>query len=495
MSENNKSNFFSNTDRNVFILSSGSQIDRGALLSRYSRAANLDIRDLFEKEFLSNPERGREFYEKIFLEYGDESVAELVNVQMGMQNISNVAAKIIETGRIGLSFLEKSSRYVRYDRKYDGRYLYLDFEKTGLSGKFKEKYVEIMDQMFDFYTSALPKINDLLMEKFPLSMFGNENDASAEKAYKSAIRARSLDDIRAILPLSTVTNLGVSGNARSYISLIQRLSSSGLMEAKELSNMIYNELDSDYGQIIRSARNRHGGKYVEYLEGRNSAFPYLERNQGPQSMITSYNKWNLDHISELMGINSMDRDEFLLKAASIRTNRRDKLPRVFEFVDITFSLKMNYGIFREFQRHRFMSIVRGNLMPDLGYDIPELVGLDPEIKKQFVGIVESSIQFYEELIKDSNDSVAAQYVLPMCINHQMIVHTNLRELCYFAELRTTPHAHDDIRNLALSMVRNFISLEPACEPIFKFIDRGSYPLGRFYQEYRKEKKLDNISSH
>ena len=49
------------------------------------------------------------------------------------------AAKIIETGRIGLSFLEKSSRYVRYDRKYNGRYLYLDFEKTGLSGKFKEK--------------------------------------------------------------------------------------------------------------------------------------------------------------------------------------------------------------------------------------------------------------------------------------------------------------------------------------------------------------------
>ena len=371
--------------------------------------------------------------------------------------------------------------------------LYLDFDKTGLSGKFKEKYEEIMDKMFDFYSSALPIINDLLMEKYPFNMFGNENDTNAERAYKSAIRARSLDDIRAILPSSTVTNIGVSGNARSYISLIQRLSSSGLMEAKELSDMIYNELDSDYGQIIRSARNRHGEKYVEYLKERNSIYQYHERNQSPQSMIMSYNKWNLDHISELMGINSMDRNEFLLKAASIRTNRRDKLPRVFEFVDITFSLKMNYGIFREFQRHRFMSIVRGSLMPDFGYDIPELIELDPEIKNQFVSIVDRAIQFHEEIIKDSNNSEAAQYVLPMCINHQMIVHTNLRELCYFAELRTTPHAHDDIRNLALSMVRNFISHEPECEPIFKFIDGGSYPLGRFYQEYRKEKKLDSNS--
>ncbi len=494
MSENQKTNFFSNNDRNVFILSSGSQLDRGALLSRYSRAANPDIRDLFEKEFLSNPDRGKEFYEKIFLEYGDESVAELVSVQMGLQNISNVAAKIIETGRIGLSFLEKSSRYVRYDKKYNGRYLYLDFEKTGLNEKFKQRYVDLMDQMFDFYSSSLPKINDLLMEKYPFSMFGNENDANAEKAYKSAIRARSLDDIRAILPASTLTNIGVSGNARSYISLIQRLSSTGMKEAKELSDLIYAELDPDYGQIIRSSRNIHGKKYVEYLSNRNLGFQYTERNQDSYSTIMSYNKWNLDHITELMGMNGANRDEFIYKAAAMRTNRRDKLPRIFEFVDITFLLKMNYGIFREFQRHRFMSIVRGNLMADLSYDIPEFVKIDSGIKDQFVGLVESAIALNREIIKESNDSRAAQYVLPMCINHQMVVHTNLRELSYFAELRTTPHAHDDIRNLALSMVRDFISLEPECEPLFKFMDTGSYPLGRFYQEYRKEKKMERHRS-
>lgn len=110
-------NFFSNPDKRVFILKMENQVDRGALLSRYSRTSSLDIRELYRKEFQENPDRGKKFYERVFLEYGDESVAELISIQIGIQGISNIVTKLIEECRVGLSYLEKSSRYVSYEKK------------------------------------------------------------------------------------------------------------------------------------------------------------------------------------------------------------------------------------------------------------------------------------------------------------------------------------------------------------------------------------------
>ena len=108
---------FSNRDRNVFLITAERGIDRGALISRYSRTASLDIREVYDKEFAANSERGSEFYRRVFSDYGDESVAELVFAQVGVQGVSNVVSKMMEDLRIGLSFIEKSSRYVRYDKK------------------------------------------------------------------------------------------------------------------------------------------------------------------------------------------------------------------------------------------------------------------------------------------------------------------------------------------------------------------------------------------
>jgi Predicted alternative thymidylate synthase len=73
--------------------------------------------------------KGKNFYERVFVEYGDESIAELVTAQVGIQNVSNIVSKIIEDNRIGLSYIEKSSRYVPYDEKVNGRFLYIEGEK------------------------------------------------------------------------------------------------------------------------------------------------------------------------------------------------------------------------------------------------------------------------------------------------------------------------------------------------------------------------------
>ena len=111
---------FSNTDGTVFAIITPRQVDRGALMSRYSRT-DKTMRRIFLDEFAGNPNKGEEFYERVLLEYGDDSVAELGEAQVAMEWLSNIAAKKIEDHRIGLSYLEKSSRYVAFDQKINGQ--------------------------------------------------------------------------------------------------------------------------------------------------------------------------------------------------------------------------------------------------------------------------------------------------------------------------------------------------------------------------------------
>ena len=141
---------FSNTTDGIFVITTPSQVDRGALMSRYSRSTK-SMRRVFLDEFLLNKHRGEEFYQRVLTEYGDDSVAELGTVQVAMEGISNIAAKKVEDRRLGLSFLEKSSRYVSWAAKTDGEYSY--YRGADIMGSRHEKaYEDSCNLSFETYT-------------------------------------------------------------------------------------------------------------------------------------------------------------------------------------------------------------------------------------------------------------------------------------------------------------------------------------------------------
>ncbi|HJL67562.1 MAG TPA: FAD-dependent thymidylate synthase, partial [Nitrosopumilus sp.] len=152
------SNHFSNTDRNVFAIITPRQVDRGALMSRYSRT-DKSMRKIFLDEFLKNENRGSEFYDRVLLEYGDDSVAELGEAQIAVEGLSNIAVKKIEDRRIGLSYLEKSSRYVAWNKKENGKYRFYRDEKI-MDSKFADLYEETCNFSFDVYSKNIePMVN------------------------------------------------------------------------------------------------------------------------------------------------------------------------------------------------------------------------------------------------------------------------------------------------------------------------------------------------
>ena len=277
---------FSNVDDSVFAITTPKQVDRGALMSRYSRT-NKNMRRVFLDEFLKNKNRGEEFYNRVLIEYGDDSVAELGSAHIAIEGLSNIAVKKIEDRRIGLSYLEKSSRYVVWNKKINGKYKFYE-ELTILNSKFADEYIESCNLDFDVYSKYIESMIDYVREKYPIEKYSfkdssgnnkkflqlkNETDIkSAYVIYRGSTKAKALDILRGLLPASTLTNVGITGNGRAFEYLLTILFSSDLEEERSLASKIKKELDSTIKSFVRRSDDQYGKRLQKYLQSlKNSA--------------------------------------------------------------------------------------------------------------------------------------------------------------------------------------------------------------------------------
>src|ERR1700759_4691987 len=129
--------YFTNLDGPVFALVNLPEVVKGALFARYSRSAK-SLRRLFLDEFVGDLDiagdltvdatvglaRAEQLYDRVFMEYGDDSVAQLGGIHLACEQASNLLTKVLEWGRL-MAYLEQSTRYIAYDsRSSDGRYRY-----------------------------------------------------------------------------------------------------------------------------------------------------------------------------------------------------------------------------------------------------------------------------------------------------------------------------------------------------------------------------------
>jgi thymidylate synthase ThyX len=174
--------FVSNTEENIFVLQNLPEVLKGALFSRYSRS-KLGLRELLLKEFLLNQEAGFEnpgtdfsqlnikkavdFYDRILDGYGDDSVAELGGAHLAFESVSMLATKILEDARIGGSPLEKSTRYIPFDDKVEGKYRYYRDPEI-IRSPLGEEYEARMDSLFSTYSSLIAPMTERIEQLYPL---------------------------------------------------------------------------------------------------------------------------------------------------------------------------------------------------------------------------------------------------------------------------------------------------------------------------------------
>ncbi len=526
---------FSNSDKHVFAITTPRQVDRGALMSRYSRS-DKTMRKIFLDEFVANPNRGKEFYSKILSEYGDDSVAELGEAQIAVEWISNIAAKKIEDQRIGLSYLEKSSRYIPFDRKVGNMYKYYRDERI-LESKFADLYIESCDHAFDVYSksinvmqrfiSEIEPINDFMYfdsisksEKTFTKLTNDQDIESAKKVYHSTVRSKSLDILRNLLPASTLTNLGITGNGRAFEYLLTRLYCSELNELKDLAHLLNSELDCVIPSFIKRVNEKHGkslqsfmintnkeiskltDKYLEDIKPDFSPvdvrlIDYMDSKDAEVKVVSAILYENakgqsLHDITKLVkSFPQAKRNEIILAYTKFRGNRRHRPGRAFEMVEYLFEMFTNFGMFRDLHRHRILTMERQLLSTKHGYDIPKEI-IDSGIEKDFKDCMYLSNNTYQNIAKTI--PVEAQYVVNFAYKYPYFIKINLRELYHVIELRTTAQGHPDYRYICQQIFKKINDIHPLLMKGMKFVDLNQYELGRFDTEKRKEMKRRELLS-
>jgi hypothetical protein len=156
---------FTNLDGPVFALVNLPETVKGALFARYSRYPGT-LRRLFLDEFADSipaapapfegdeGERAAQLYERIFVGYGDDSVAQLGGAHVACEWVSNVLTKVLQRPRLG-AYLEQSTRYIAYDAPMGEGLGYRYYRDPELG----PSYAAAMDFLFHTYAAALPRVS------------------------------------------------------------------------------------------------------------------------------------------------------------------------------------------------------------------------------------------------------------------------------------------------------------------------------------------------
>ena len=473
--------YFTNLDGPVFALVNLPEVVKGALFARYSRSPK-SLRRLFLDEFVNDLEidgdasidatvgleRAEELYERVFLEYGDDSVAQLGGVHLACEQASNLLTKILEWGRL-MSYLEQSTRYIAYDARLGGRYRF-HRDPEVLASQFGTRYVGDMDRMFDAYSTAVTTVTNHVRDTIP------RDPSDSEFVYRQATRAKALDATRGMLPAASVSNLGIYGTGQGFEMLLLRMRAHPLPEARQYADLMLTELRKVIPSFLRRVDlPDRGGRWTEYLTDtrRDTAglveqlFGEVPVDPAPEVQLVDfdvdaenkllaaicYSHSQLPESTLLDRVAKLGADERLALVRAYvgeRANRRHKPGRAFERVDYRFDVLSDYGAFRDLQRHRLLTIEWQKLTPNHGYTRPELV-VEAGVGDLFDETMQRSARLFDDLKRPFPEQ--ASYAVAMAYRLRYVMQFNAREAIHMLELRSAPQGHPSYRRVVLEMHR------------------------------------------
>jgi thymidylate synthase ThyX len=504
--------FFTDVDGPVFALVNLPEVVKGALFARYSRSPK-SVRRLFLDEFYDGlestataavgRERAERLYQRVFTEYGDDSVAQLGGVHLACEQASNVLTKVLEWGRLA-AYLEQSTRYIFYDERLGGRFRYAvppEVAGTPLEAEFRE----VMDDLFETYSALVPPMVRHYERLYP------QAEGDSPGVYRSTIRAAACDDLRGLLPAATTSNVGIYASGQAYEMLLLRMRAHPLAEVRAYAAMMLEELRKVIPAFLRRVDlPDRGGAWTRYLEDTAARIaeqagrldlPAVEDR--PEVTLVEWDPEGEDKVAAaalyavtdlpddallaaVRTLSDAERTAVLRAYAGERGNRRHKPGRAFERTGYRFDVLCDYGIFRDLQRHRMLTIEwqrlgtrHGSVTPESIGEIGALPAWDRAMERAaaLAGRLEAAL-----------GPDAAQYAVPFAYRVRFYVQMNAREAIHLLELRTARGGHAGYRRVCQDMHRQIreVAGHRALADAMTFVDYRDYGLARLESERRAE---------
>jgi thymidylate synthase ThyX len=537
--------YFTNLDGPVFALVNLPEVVKGALFARYSRSGKT-LRRLFLDEFIGDLDssgdlgvdatvglaRAEQLYDRVFFEYGDDSVAQLGGVHLACEQASNLLTKVLERGRI-MSYMEKSTRYVAYDSRLpNGRYRYYRPPEI-LESPLGARFVGDMDRLFDAYSELLPTMQPWFADLYPKA--ADDSDF----AWRQSVRAKAFDALRGLLPAGATSNLGIYASGQAYEALLIRMRAHPLPEAREYAELMLTELRKvipswvkrvdvdDRGEahsryLERNARRMHdlarllfGDNGVRAPSAGAGSSPGVEAAPGGDPEVTLLD-WDPDaeikvvaamlypytHLPEhriqerVAAMTEAERLSVVRTYVGDRGNRRHRPGRALERGDYRFDILSDYGAFRDLQRHRLLTVEWQDLTPAHGYTMPRSVA-DAGGADVYTAAMFRSAALHGALAERFGPTAAA-YAVALAYRIRYVMQFNAREALHLIELRTSTQGHPEYRKVCQQMHRLILEQagHRAIAALMTYLDTEDYEeagLERLAGEQRADERRQQTS--
>ncbi|APR81211.1 Thymidylate synthase thyX [Minicystis rosea] len=431
-------------------------------------------------------DKARAFHEKWVVGYGHASVAEHAVVHLAIENVSIVASKVIEDARLA-SYTEKSTRYVVFDQK---SYV----EPPGMSPAAAARYRSIVEGLFGAYLDLMPRVTDALRARTPRA------EGTSEAAYAAAIRAQACDLLRGLLPAGTRTNLGLTANARALEGLLTKMLSSPLQECVSLAKAMLGASLHVAPTLVKYAAENPWRKGLQRSVGDVLKRVYTPPAVGATSTmvltqpvrLVRYDKDALERVALALSYEGSDAHAHasglidglrhatpselgeIINAAFATRGPHDPAPRALEASTMTYELMLDFGAYRDLQRHRLLTPATQRLGCHLGFETPsELsdLGFSDAFHNALLGMYESWTKL------EAEHPLEAQYAVPLAYRVRTLWTLSLRELFHVVELRSAKQGHASYRRIAQGMYRTATSVMPWLKDLIR-VDLNSYALAR-----------------
>ncbi|MCS7206410.1 MAG: FAD-dependent thymidylate synthase [Dehalococcoidia bacterium] len=391
--------------------------------------------------------KASEFHEKWVLGYGHASVAEHAVLHFAVENISRLACDALEDNRLA-SYTEKSSRFQVMPS--DAFFIPPELDTHPA---LRRAYVEACQALFGAYERMLPACVDYLKSVRP------PKPQEKETAYALRLRREAIDACRFVLPAATLTNVGVTMNARTLEHAITKLLSSDLQEERDIGQTLKEQGRRITPTLVKYAE---ASKYLQGLRQVGAEWPagvgtvetsstvrlvWADPN-GEERILAAFLYPALGQsyhqVAETVRRLSAEERQALFARVLGTLGDFDSPPRALEMASVTLEVVLDYGAYREFKRHRMQTYIAQPLRADLGYVVPELLwqaGLE--------GVYHQALHTAERVWREVvqwNPRVA-EYLVTHAHRRRVLAHMNLREAWHILRLRTGPQAHFSLREV------------------------------------------------
>ena len=153
-----------------------------------------------------------------------------------------------------------------------------------------------------------------------------------------------------------------------------------------------------------------------------------------------------------------------------------------------FDVLCDYGIFRDLQRHRMLTLEWQDLSPNNGFVVPSSI-VDIGAEEAWRESLDAMAGLYEAVTEATSTRVA-QYVVPFAYNVRFSMNLNAREAFHMLELRTQQGGHPDYRRVCQLMhdqIRD-VAGHRRIAAAMEFVDHADYDLARIETERRAAAK-------